>query len=183
MSQNLLANKLKARILYSNGHYRGKQSIVRVVKQIIDKKKEVTVSKGVAVTLAIVSILLGLKGAVWIYDEMEQTIMGVDALDPLDREIVNRKAIQTLRIGDTLETVSEKMGTADFNEIKAFTDNTFQVLYFRTQLVKEDGITTRDECTPLVFENSNLIGWGPDFVKYAFSKAANADTEETFVSN
>jgi len=23
-----------------------------------------------------------------------------------------------------------------------------------------DGITTKDECTPLVFRNGNLVGWG-----------------------
>jgi hypothetical protein len=35
-----------------------------------------------------------------------------------------------------------------------------QVLYYRTRRVDDDGITTKNECTPLVFINNELVGWG-----------------------
>ena len=33
-------------------------------------------------------------------------------------------------------------------------------MFFRTQHVRADGLTTQDECTPLLFENDKLIAWG-----------------------
>jgi hypothetical protein len=52
------------------------------------------------------------------------------------------------------------MGIADFNESYSKDDDTYQVLYYRTQRINGDGVTTKDECTPLVFKNSILVGWG-----------------------
>jgi hypothetical protein len=34
------------------------------------------------------------------------------------------------------------------------------VLFYRTHRRDGDGVTTKDECTPLVFKNGLLIGWG-----------------------
>jgi hypothetical protein len=52
------------------------------------------------------------------------------------------------------------MGIADFNEFYIKGEDTYQVLYYRTQHIDGDGVTTKDECTPLVFKNSALLGWG-----------------------
>jgi len=48
----------------------------------------------------------------------------------------------------------------DFNELFEKQDGTYRVLYYRTQKTMGDGITTKDECTPLVFRNGELVGWG-----------------------
>ncbi len=77
-----------------------------------------------------------------------------------DREFNNRKHIANLETGTSYETVLRKMGVADFNELFEKQDGTYRVLYYRTQKTMGDGITTKDECTPLVFRNGNLVGWG-----------------------
>ncbi|BCO18072.1 hypothetical protein KUC3_09290 [Alteromonas sp. KC3] len=77
-----------------------------------------------------------------------------------DREFNNRKHIANLETGTAYESVLRKMGVADFNELFEKQDGTYRVLYYRTQKTMGDGITTKDECTPLVFKNGSLIGWG-----------------------
>ena len=52
------------------------------------------------------------------------------------------------------------MGLADFNEFHQKDQDRFQVLYYRTQRKNGDGVTTKDECTPLVLKNGLLVGWG-----------------------
>jgi hypothetical protein len=77
-----------------------------------------------------------------------------------DREFNNRKHIANLEKGTSYESVLRKMGVADFNELFEKQDGTYRVLYYRTQKTMGDGITTKDECTPLVFRDGNLVGWG-----------------------
>ena len=36
----------------------------------------------------------------------------------------------------------------------------YEVLFFRTHRTHSDGETTKDECTPLVFRDGVLIGFG-----------------------
>lgn len=81
-----------------------------------------------------------------------------------DREQNNRKHLQMLMLDDTLQAISAKMGSADFNEVKKVGENNYQVLYYRTQRVEKDGITTKDECTPIVFLNQKVVGWGNSFL-------------------
>ncbi len=77
-----------------------------------------------------------------------------------DREFNNRQHIAKLEKGTAYENVLSKMGVADFNELFEKEDGTYRVLFYRTQKTKGDGITTKDECTPLVFRNGSLVGWG-----------------------
>lgn len=77
-----------------------------------------------------------------------------------DREYNNRKHIAKLEQEMSYESVVRKMGVADFNEMHQRDDGTYRVLFYRTQRTKDDGVTTKDECTPLVFRNGSLIGWG-----------------------
>ena len=77
-----------------------------------------------------------------------------------DREFNNRKHIAKLETGATYENVLRKMGVADFNELFEKQDGTYRVLFYRTQKTMGDGVTTKDECTPLVFKNGSLVGWG-----------------------
>ncbi len=77
-----------------------------------------------------------------------------------DREYNNRKHISQLELDMTYESIVRKMGVADFNELHQKSDGTYRVLFYRTQRTMEDGLTTKDECTPLVFKNGSLVGWG-----------------------
>lgn len=72
------------------------------------------------------------------------------------RNIDNSKR---LRVGMTKTEVLDVMG-------KPVSDETFStpdVWYYFTQSVWMDGLTTEDECMPLVFEDGKLIGWGNTF--------------------
>ncbi len=77
-----------------------------------------------------------------------------------DREVENRRAIADLVTGTKLAAVKRDLGTPDFSELYQRESGEFQVLFYRTQRTKGDGITTKDECTPLVFKNGVLHGWG-----------------------
>lgn len=77
-----------------------------------------------------------------------------------DREANNRKHISNLRVGASYESVARKMGVADFDELTSNDQGQVRILYYRTQRSHDDGITTKDECTPLVFVNGELQGWG-----------------------
>lgn len=81
------------------------------------------------------------------------------------REKNNRSHIQNMIIGASYLDITNKMGIADFNEVINGSNGTYQVLFYRTQRQDSDGVTTKDECTPLVFSNSELIGWGASFVQ------------------
>ena len=80
-----------------------------------------------------------------------------------DEQNINRKNITKLTLGLEYPMVLTQMGNPDFTE--AFTTEgglAYQVLYYRTHREHGDGETTKDETTPLVFENNKLIGWGND---------------------
>lgn len=76
------------------------------------------------------------------------------------REYNNRKHISNLENNTHFEDVVRKMGVADFTEMYKKDDGTYRVLFYRTQRAMDDGVTTKEECTPLVFKNDRLIGWG-----------------------
>jgi len=77
-----------------------------------------------------------------------------------EREYNNRKHISRLEKDMSYESVVRKMGVADFNELHEKGDGVYRVLFYRTQRTMDDGITTKEECTPLVFLNGMLVGWG-----------------------
>ncbi|WP_440873800.1 DUF3192 domain-containing protein [Thalassotalea sp. PLHSN55] len=78
-----------------------------------------------------------------------------------DRETYNRQFIGKLKVDQfTFEQAIEQLGSPDITEAKKRNDTYYQVMFYRTQHMKSDGITTQDECTPLVFENGELTGIG-----------------------
>ena len=77
-----------------------------------------------------------------------------------DREEYNRVQITKLKLGSTREEVLALLGSPDITEAKRQGATAIQVMFFRTQHVRADGLTTQDECTPLLFENDKLIAWG-----------------------
>lgn len=73
----------------------------------------------------------------------------------------NRAAIDRLRLGMGIYEVQDAMpNEPEFNEAFSFDGASHRVLFYRTQRVKGDGVTTRDETTPLVFTDGRLTGWG-----------------------
>ncbi|NRA82841.1 MAG: DUF3192 domain-containing protein [Gammaproteobacteria bacterium] len=77
-----------------------------------------------------------------------------------DRQYENRKQIATLMVNATFSAVQDKMGVPDFNETYDKNGETIQVLFYRTHRVHKDDLTTKDECTPLVFKQNKLVSWG-----------------------
>lgn len=75
-------------------------------------------------------------------------------------EAKNREYIATANTGVSRASVVAELGAADFNEMVTNNGDSIQVLYYRTQRVDDDGVTTKNECTPLVFVNNTLVGWG-----------------------
>jgi hypothetical protein len=80
--------------------------------------------------------------------------------DHENREYSNRKKIANLRFAMSYNDVQNLLGVADFNESYQKGDNHIQVLFYRTQRLHKDGLTTKDECTPLVFKKGELVSWG-----------------------
>ncbi|MBT1444746.1 DUF3192 domain-containing protein [Shewanella sp. JM162201] len=83
-----------------------------------------------------------------------------DTHDWQKTEQQNRDGLATLTMGMTKEQVISRMGRADFYEAWQQEGNEVQVLFYRTNRVREDGSTTKDECTPVVLTNNQLTGWG-----------------------
>lgn len=81
-------------------------------------------------------------------------------MDWQDREEYNKVQITKLKLGSTREEVLALLGSPDITEAKMENGTTIQVMFYRTQHVRADGLTTQDECTPLLFENDTLIAWG-----------------------
>ena len=79
-----------------------------------------------------------------------------------DREVVNSKYIASLALEHNVskEIIISKLGGPDISEAKTTAGDNIQVLFYRTQHIKSDGITTVDECTALLFKNNQLIAWG-----------------------
>jgi len=75
-----------------------------------------------------------------------------------DREAFNRQFISKLKLGEfKFEQALEQLGSPDITEAKQVNNVNYQVLFYRTQHVKSDGITTQDECSYLLFINDRLV--------------------------
>ena len=85
-----------------------------------------------------------------------------------DREAYNKQFIAKLQLEQfTFEQAIKELGSPDITEAKKVDNNKYQVMFYRTQHVKSDGITTQDECTFLLFINDVLkeIGLGNNYPK------------------
>ncbi|WP_371372679.1 DUF3192 domain-containing protein [Thalassotalea aquiviva] len=77
-----------------------------------------------------------------------------------DREYENRKKIARLSLDMGYLEVQDHLGVPDFNETFQRNNENIQVLFYRTNRKHKDSMTTKDECTPLVFKNGKLVSWG-----------------------
>jgi hypothetical protein len=107
---------------------------------------------------ALVGLSLGLSGCVISVDGKDDQYSHHSSWQ--DEEQKNRKHISKLSTDMAYEQVLNRMGVAEFNELHTKGEDTYQVLFYRTQRIEGDGVTTKDECTPLVFKNGILVGWG-----------------------
>jgi hypothetical protein len=85
-----------------------------------------------------------------------------------DREAYNKQFIAKVQLDQfTFEQAITQLGSPDITEAKKIEEDKFQVMFYRTQHVKSDGITTQDECTFLLFINGVLkeIGLGNNYPK------------------
>jgi hypothetical protein len=108
-----------------------------------------------------------------------------DGASPLEMELSdvrahNRGNLNKLSVGMTKDQAMSAMGTRTFvdeddddflvpnpyrTETYQATDGSvFELLTYYTDLNKSDHKITKDETTPLIFENGKLIGWGWIFV-------------------
>ncbi|GAB2994298.1 DUF3192 domain-containing protein [Psychrosphaera aestuarii] len=77
-----------------------------------------------------------------------------------EEQRVNNDKIASLQIGDEFEKVRGIMGTPKFNEAFESEGKSVQVIFYRTRHKHSDGETTKDECTPLIFKDGTLVGFG-----------------------
>ncbi|MBL4910217.1 MAG: DUF3192 domain-containing protein [Alteromonadaceae bacterium] len=82
------------------------------------------------------------------------------SFDYESKEQENRQHLTKLQRDMSFGHVKSLMGIPDFNESYDKNDTPIQVLYYRTQRTTKDGLTTKNECTPLIFKNNQLISWG-----------------------
>ncbi|MDF2179643.1 DUF3192 domain-containing protein [Aliiglaciecola sp. CAU 1673] len=83
-----------------------------------------------------------------------------DSMDWKDREQFNKVQIAKLQLGTGRQAVITQLGSPDISEAKQVEQSKYQVMFYRTQHMESDGITTMNECTPLLFENDSLVAWG-----------------------
>ncbi|MCK7628334.1 DUF3192 domain-containing protein [Shewanella sp. JNE10-2] len=88
-----------------------------------------------------------------------------DEMNWEDRQAYLNQKVNDLTLGQDITEVRAMLGKADFSEAKTLDTHQLQVLFYRTHHEKSDGITTKGECTPLIFKNNKLIAWGGDTYK------------------
>ncbi len=79
----------------------------------------------------------------------------------------NDSYISTIDLGTSSASVKADLGEPEYRDSFKRNNDTFEVLYYRTQHRHSDGETTRDETTPLVFVDGLLVGHGPSAVENA----------------
>ncbi|RUO80546.1 hypothetical protein CWI84_05670 [Idiomarina tyrosinivorans] len=82
-----------------------------------------------------------------------------------ERETFNAKQIGKLNLGMTKDALIRLLGSPDITEAKETPQGNVQVLFYRTHHVTSDGVTTKDECTALLFRDNELIAWGDSAYK------------------
>jgi len=78
----------------------------------------------------------------------------------------NNENLLKLKMGMSTDEVISIMGKPDLNEAyKSLNGKPIIIFFYYTQRKWADGTITKDKCTPVVFENGKLIGWGDEFYK------------------
>lgn len=94
---------------------------------------------------------------------------------PWEEAARNIEHSKRLRVGMTKQEVLDVMGPPVSDELFSTPD----VWYYFIQTVWMEGLTTEDECMPLVFEDGKLAGWGKLFyTHYRIEKKESGKTME-----
>lgn len=75
-----------------------------------------------------------------------------------DRDM--RKQLAELPLGSSLDSVRQALGEPYFTDAFKVGDAEYRVLRYRSHHSHSDGDTTRDETTPLLFQDGKLISIG-----------------------
>ncbi|WP_337878546.1 DUF3192 domain-containing protein [Rheinheimera sp.] len=90
-----------------------------------------------------------------------------DQMDWQDREAFNTKLIYKMDMKQPISRteVIAALGGPDITEAILVSEQIYQMMYYRTHRTKSDGITTKDECTALLFKNNQLIAIGENAIE------------------
>lgn len=121
--------------------------------------------KGIGIGLAVYAVF-GI-GVIMYYPD-KPSKMGWE-----DRQEFNKVHIDKLVSSEDINMISHKqiismLGGPDISEAKMDGSDKIQVMYYRTQHQRADGITSQDECTPLLFKNDILVALG-EKAEYQFN--------------
>lgn len=83
------------------------------------------------------------------------------------RQHDNLDYINALALGESVGNVRADLGAPDFSETFQRDGERFEVLFYRTHRFRNDGATSKDETTPLVFVAGQLVGWGDTAIEKA----------------
>ena len=109
--------------------------------------------KSLLALIVVAPLTLGLTGCVIaVGGEDGHSISG----DFEDREYENRKKIARIQLNSAFSDVTREMGVADFTETYLDDGKTVNAVYYRTHRIHKDGLTTKDECTKMIFVNNAL---------------------------
>lgn len=93
-----------------------------------------------------------------------------DDNDWKSRQVRNERAINRMELGRSESSIARELGEPDFVDAFSRDGQAFKVLYYRTHRVRDDGVTTRNETTPLVFVDGVLVGWGETAIDHATAR-------------
>ena len=83
---------------------------------------------------------------------------------PQQRMDKNNDGLLSLEMDMSKQDVMKIMGNPDLNEAyKSLHGKSVVIFFYYTQRKRNDGNVTKDETTPVVFENGRLVGWGSEF--------------------
>ena len=114
--------------------------------------------KSLVALLISAPLVMGLTGCVVAIDGKSHDSDSIH--NSHNRAEQNREHIAALIPSMSFADVTARFGIADFNENYQKNGENIQVLFYRTHHVHKDDLTTKDECTPLIFKQSRLVSWG-----------------------
>jgi hypothetical protein len=121
-------------------------------------KLEFKMKKSLLVLLIALPLATTLSGCVISVKDgdVQHSLMG----DSEDRAYENRKKIAKIQLSSSFADMEDKLGVADFSQTYTYNEQTIRVLFYRTQRLHKDGLTTKDECTYLEFIDGELSQTG-----------------------
>ena len=111
-------------------------------------------------------LLIGTLG----YIVLASSVMLFYQDDPARMSLVERQKFNTKYINKLAQaiqlpaqqTVFAQLGPPDITEAKQVGQQIYQIVFYRTRQVNRDNVTTKDECTGLLFVDQQLVSWQRD---------------------